>query len=629
MITTLYRKCKSALAAFRPNPVVRQEQTVVHTLMQITGVVDYQYNYNEEDRRHLFAFRYCLHDFLLIANQGDSTLRIMLYSNEFFALSQMQMLSFFCQSCQQIDPLIFPTCEINKEEGKIDLVINAFVNISQCNDSTAMQLQKKLLFCIQKLNFCLELAARDALNSTSSSETGETEELDEAFPIETQHYEQRLRRHMGSHENIHNALSLKDKNSLKTVLQFLRKGQRLDLQELRFWYADGNSSHFVEADEIAEISHTDLFAFMSNMAQEQDESNYHFTQTCLTILLRFQADRGQHHALLHCVPVEENNELLGMEIHYSMYADQSPATPHNNVSERIEHLQLEQSHACLRLNLLKDKEKQQQAFRYMMAETSAALKSQELLNAEQRFVLQEKKEMPIVYFLFRGRRLFYSKHYYEALAYLEPAYHHLSQHIDKVEAKQFLELRYYLGLCYMELGFYKQAYFYLDLAGQDNAQHAKARIVCLVRSLDVMAWQEISLMQRVVRSKKEYLEEQKASGDLSHKAYKKALSECLDMDEFLLLQQVIFFFLQRDFEQARQHALKLYEVPTLHDEASDMLRMIDMMEWVPHFTEECYSIAADSQLTLSEKYAQVKKIVQPIIAAQSAKDATDDATTQS
>ncbi len=95
------------------------------------------------------------------------------------------------------------------------------------------------------------------------------------------------------------------------------------------------------------------------------------------------------------------------------------------------------------------------------------------------------------YYIYRGRRLFADKRYYEAIDYLSNVFYYMNDNYIDLSTKQkeaFNELCFILGFCYMELHFFTDAYFYLKIVSdENNAQFTKEYINCLVNSHDFRA----------------------------------------------------------------------------------------------------------------------------------------------
>lgn len=87
------------------------------------------------------------------------------------------------------------------------------------------------------------------------------------------------------------------------------------------------------------------------------------------------------------------------------------------------------------------------------------------LTDEQRFIASTTN-LSVASCLFRGRRLFFDKRYFEATLLLRNAFDLWGKDADRMpagERRQFFELCFMLGYCYDQLGHYDAGYYYLSL----------------------------------------------------------------------------------------------------------------------------------------------------------------------
>lgn len=131
-------------------------------------------------------------------------------------------------------------------------------------------------------------------------------------------------------------------------------------------------------------------------------------------------------------------------------------------------------------------------FRYMWKEALEKLKDgdESSLTEEQLFA-GECMDPQVAQNLYRGKQLFLSNRYYEALLFLENAYFALSSVAEKLKAKmreKYFETCYLIGFCYTELRQFERAYFFLDLvSGLHRITYTEEMVNCLVNSRDYRA----------------------------------------------------------------------------------------------------------------------------------------------
>lgn len=132
-------------------------------------------------------------------------------------------------------------------------------------------------------------------------------------------------------------------------------------------------------------------------------------------------------------------------------------------------------------------EKKQAEFEYLWREAQDKYDRGESLSDDERFIMLTR-EPHVAYDLYWGLRFYLSRSYYHALMHLENAYNELHPHfhdLDKKQRREFFELSYFIGICYMRLHRPKLAYYYLDgLFNLNNIRYTQAYITAIVRSHD-------------------------------------------------------------------------------------------------------------------------------------------------
>lgn len=148
---------------------------------------------------------------------------------------------------------------------------------------------------------------------------------------------------------------------------------------------------------------------------------------------------------------------------------------------------------------LKDEKQFSDEFLYMWKDTKDKIESGQIdeLTDEQRFIMGVTN-LSLASALFRGKRLFLNKRYFEAMLLLRNAFDLWGMDADQMPAKerrQFYELCFMLGYCYDALGQYDAGYYYLSLLDvtedfaylhemiNNQAQHDDPRVLNHISSL--------------------------------------------------------------------------------------------------------------------------------------------------
>ena len=130
-------------------------------------------------------------------------------------------------------------------------------------------------------------------------------------------------------------------------------------------------------------------------------------------------------------------------------------------------------------------------FHYMWKEAIELHKTHpEELTEEQRLI-GECMDSHLSYNIFTGSVLFQDKRFYEALRYLENAYHsskHQVKDLKPSEQEVFFHICYLIGFCYTELQQYEKAFFYLEMTMPiRRITYTMEYVNCLVNSADYRA----------------------------------------------------------------------------------------------------------------------------------------------
>lgn len=150
-----------------------------------------------------------------------------------------------------------------------------------------------------------------------------------------------------------------------------------------------------------------------------------------------------------------------------------------------------------------------QEFRYHWKEAQAKLMggSEENLSPDER-ILSECLNPQVGHAVYRGRQLFLSERYVEALPWLENAFRLTQNAYEKMPPaarEHFYEVCYCIGFAYCQLEQYDKAYFYLNLVfGLNRVTYTEAFVNCLVNSNDFRAVTVIdTLLAEVTRGMEE------------------------------------------------------------------------------------------------------------------------------
>lgn len=133
-------------------------------------------------------------------------------------------------------------------------------------------------------------------------------------------------------------------------------------------------------------------------------------------------------------------------------------------------------------------------FRYVWKEAMGKLQNDDMetMTDDEKLLAElSDYKFHIAHDVYRGRRLFLRKRYYEALLPLTNAFHAMTRGRDIRDSStvRLLDMiAFFIGSCYMALNQYDRACYYLQLTlPTTNEHHAEAYINCLVNSDDYRA----------------------------------------------------------------------------------------------------------------------------------------------
>lgn len=141
---------------------------------------------------------------------------------------------------------------------------------------------------------------------------------------------------------------------------------------------------------------------------------------------------------------------------------------------------------------LQDNSKKNAEFRYMWGEAQDKFAEQKVdeCTPEQRLI-GELSNPSVAFNLYWGHRFLREELFVEAAIRLERAEITLREEFRKLKKKErgkYYRVCYLLGLCYMKLNMYKEAYYYLNIAeDESNTDYIQAKIDCVIALKDVRA----------------------------------------------------------------------------------------------------------------------------------------------
>lgn len=234
----------------------------------------------------------------------------------------------------------------------------------------------------------------------------------------------------------------------------------------------------IEWPDTEDISNFDVTSFM---VDDSDDSPKFRCHCCTLVIVTL---RGTLTVLLEAT--EEANNTLYFNVTMTFSGDlPSPTNSHDSQ-------QADENRRCsfvMSYNRKSNADKHAE-FDYLWQEAKDRREQGLSLDKEQEFV-QLGHKADVAYNLYWGQHFYLNHNHLEALCHLENAYHMLYRDFHKMqksERKQFFDLCYYIGMCYLRLQRPKQAYYYLDsLFNLNDIRYTQAYINCLVKGHDYRA----------------------------------------------------------------------------------------------------------------------------------------------
>ena len=192
------------------------------------------------------------------------------------------------------------------------------------------------------------------------------------------------------------------------------------------------------------------------------------------------------------------------------------------------------------------------------------------LSKEQQFLV-DAAVPDVGYYIYRGRRLYSDKRYYEAIDYLSHVFYYMNDNYIDMSPNQreaFCELCFIIGFCYMELHFYTDAYFFLKIVSEENnVQFAKEYVNCLVNSHDFRAHEVVNRMLAFVNDNIENAENMEEDVNPA----------LLDFKNFLRRRKVYLYINEERYLRAERMCHEMLEEKENENFAIDELAYIQQI----------------------------------------------------
>lgn len=269
-----------------------------------------------------------------------------------------------------------------------------------------------------------------------------------------------------------------------------------------------------EQKVVTDVQEMDDFDLTEVLIRKEDDGTALFVrETAMLILDAAVGEEPLQEYLIHLRAEDEAEGVLYMRL--TFISPQRSVSP--TYSQSVKAADMDFGISFLIAYDTKEPHQRQTEFDYQWKEVQEAIDQGRRLTEEQIF-FGFCKWPNVGFCLYWGRRFFESRRFYEALAYLENAYHALNEHfhyLDKKGREKFYELCYYIGCSYGELRSYQRAYFFLDAAfSQNNLRYASAYVNCLVNSGDFRATHVIDGLIRNLQTTLEQEDEEQSQEQL-------------------------------------------------------------------------------------------------------------------
>lgn len=446
-----------------------------------------------------YHFQFQNGDFHVMGREGRSFVRIhflFFLETPFGAIDNVR---YACNEFNQQYGDFKVIYSVNEREHSIALHVMASFRLSPMSRQLLRDFGSTLTMCFEAAR-----SFRDIFDAIQSNDSGNLEEHN-AMNARERHlaHEAELINQNGGHEWRSNEV---EHHYLEQLFYTLCGTPLVGFHRLR-----------IVADELQELSDPDAIALYDVTAAliRHDNDGALFIRESATLLVEATIGGEQRQEyLLHLHAEDEAQEVLYMRLTF--------VPPIQNFSPTHSRMATEIAPSPVRSLLIaydtSTTSQRKAEFEYLWKEMNDLIDKGETLSTEQQFVAFCTWPNAS-YNLYWGRRFFESRRYYDALRHLENAYIALNQHyhsLRKSARDNFYRLAYYIGFCYAELGLYRQAYYYLDIAfPQNDYQYTTEYVNALTNSGDFRA---LSIINSLLQSISSNLsnEEEENSEDIEH-----------------------------------------------------------------------------------------------------------------
>lgn len=273
--------------------------------------------------------------------------------------------------------------------------------------------------------------------------------------------------------------------NLPSCTQLLEK--ILGIKEVKYDSATLDTGSSMTGDEICNIDLSHLVA--SNEHEKVSRT--------LTFKITLGDDTTPRFAVMHISP----DDAAHSDNYYRITATLIPSSNNRAASINSEPQLPTCNSVVVSLNDA-DADKMMAEFDYMWKDAVIKRRDGEQLNEMQQ-LLADITDANLGYCLYWGRKLMLNEQYYDSLRHLENAFNAFrTSYLDmnKELRNVFLEVCYYIGVCYAALHLYRDAYYYLDYLRNDgNVRHTSELINTLANGKDFRLFAITDELMKAIR----------------------------------------------------------------------------------------------------------------------------------
>ena len=199
---------------------------------------------------------------------------------------------------------------------------------------------------------------------------------------------------------------------------------------------------------------------------------------------------------------------------------------------------------------------------------------------DEELILAKATIQPVAQVSFLGIRRFNQGRYLEAIGLLQQAYDYKNEDMHKLRQpkdddwKTYSNICFYLAFCYMELGLYKQAYYYLDfLLPQRRYAYTTEYVNCMVNAHDLRALNMIDHLLETLTP--EPSDDDEKDDDVDEKEEDASLGSFLS---FLKRRKSYVLIEFRRYDEAEQLLKELLNDPSSSDFAINELAFLQKLK---------------------------------------------------